>query len=269
MKTFFYFAFALILLSISFGSCQQENEPSLTYQKDFLSVKSFTNISELSPEEQQTVFEAFKRLHFIQTSDGLYKLKQESGKDINVSENIYKYISGIIEKTNSRITALRSHQTRFGVWDNDSAATSEGDFHTNNDCMIFTIETLLHEMGKENITADEIRRDLTNLGYYNEAYGTYGSCVANALSCYFNVMPIEDIDHFTYGQGNDDKYCAIGRYPIGNNQYDYHAGIVSWSYNGTMTYRDKQWNDTTECYEESNGVFMQGNVLMLYKLTLK
>lgn len=268
MRKVTYYLATILLLSFVFGSCQQGNEEPILNYEERLSVQSFNTIQDLSPQEQRIVFKALARFTFEQTSDGFYRTKQKSGSEINVSENIYAYIQEVIGKTNRRIIAVRQHSTRFGVWDNDTSATG-GDFQTNNDCMIFAIETLLHDMGKTNITAEEIRRDLKRLGYYDEEKGTYGSCVESALHSYFNVTPIYDIDNFTYDQSSGGNYCAIGRYPRGNNQYDYHAGVVSWSYNGTMIYRDTQWNDTTESYEPSSGIFLQGNVLMLYKLTLK
>ena len=112
-------------------------------------------------------------------------------------------------------------------------------------------------------------RTLSKLGYYSKDKGTYGSCIESALGYYFNVTPTSDIDNFIYGPNDKDKYCVIGRYSIGNNTYDYHAGIVNWSYNGTLSYTNKEWNDTIDDYVPTTRFFLQGSAILLYQLTLK
>lgn len=269
MKKIICFILLLLTMSFSFGSCQQEDETQANIYGENLVLKSFSNLNELSKQEQLILFRAFSRLDFVQTKDGFYKLKQKNGKEVNISENIYQYFRKIIAKTNTKMEASAIQYTRLGVWDTDSTAAGEDEYSTNNDCVIFVIQSLLNEFGDFTTTLEDIRTQLTRLGYYSPDKGTYGSCVQSALSCYFNVIPISNIDNFIKGPENTDKYCAIGRYSLGNNQYDYHAGVVNWSYNGTITYSDTQWNDTIGDYEPSDGVFLQGDVLMLYKLTLR
>lgn len=270
MKKLIYYFFALLLTSVYLGSCQQDCEQEVNAQEEKLILAPFTSVGDLSKQQQRILFKAFSRLNIIKTENGTYALKQKSGKEVNISENIYNFFSSIIAKTNNRLEKFHLFSTtRFGVWDNDSSATDGNDYSTNNDCVIFAIETLLQEFGDNKTTADDIRKKLTSLGYYSEDKGTYGSCVESALACYFNVVPVSDMDGFEYGPDGNGKYCVVGRYSIGDNQYDYHAGIVSWAYNGTMIYRDRQWNDTIGDYEASSGMFLQGDVLMLYGLTLK
>lgn len=269
MKKIIYYFFVLLLTSFYLGSCQQDSEEKANERSEQLVLAPFTDVSKLNKQEQQILIKAFSRLTIVKTESGTYVLKQKSGKEVNISENIYNFFSGIIAKTNNRWKKAHSFYTRFGVWDNDSSATDGDNYSTNNDCVIFAIETLLREFGDNTTTAEDIRKKLASLGYYSEDQGTYGSCMESALACYFNVFPVSDMNDFEYGPNDNGKYCVVGRYSIGDNQYDYHAGIVSWAYDGTMIYRDKQWNDTIGDYEASSGMFLRGDVLMLYGLTLK
>ncbi|GEM_PF-6035385 len=269
MKHVAFFLLAIVCATIYFSSCQQENDIATNPKEEFLTLNSFLNINDLNKQEKQTFYKAFSRLNIVESKDGYLKLIQKSGKEVNISENIYIFVSNIINKQNEMIKSKRSYVTRFGVWDNDTSTIEDKDYHTDNDCMIFVIETLLHEFGKDDITAEDIRNDLSKLGYYSKDKGTYGSCIESALGYYFNVTPTSDIDNFKYGPDDKDKYCVIGRYSIGNNTYDYHAGIVSWSYNGTISYTNKEWNDTIDDYVPTTRIFLPGNAILLYQLTLK
>lgn len=95
MKTlkFIYSIFVLFLLSsIIFVSCQQEEEFDKSHKNEiYLTLPFNADFNKLTKEDREIIFQAFSRLDIKENEDGLFEILQNSGIDLNISEELFKY----------------------------------------------------------------------------------------------------------------------------------------------------------------------------------
>ncbi len=98
--------FCGVIILICFASCSSDDQ---LYQPmedfPFISLPDETDFSNLSSEEMLIAFEAEPRLRVFINEDGLFETKVKSGKEINISENIYKFFINIYEASNEELIA--------------------------------------------------------------------------------------------------------------------------------------------------------------------
>lgn len=94
---------SLISLTFLIG-CQQEESFEEVYDNgDYLSLSPNVNYDQLTDTDLEILSEAFVRLDIRTNEDGLFDITQKSGKDINISEELFNYFHLIAENTNERI----------------------------------------------------------------------------------------------------------------------------------------------------------------------
>lgn len=93
--------FMLFIFSIiGFWGCEKENLFESQYVKH-LDVETY-DMSKMSANEVETVGKALQRLN-ISKKNGLYQIKQTSGAQVNISEDLFEYIKKGFEYTNKII----------------------------------------------------------------------------------------------------------------------------------------------------------------------
>jgi len=101
------FTFAVsALLTVVFGNfltgCQTDEVVVAFDNYEYLELSNdadLSNLSSLSIENEKKFSMAFNRITII-NEKGLYRLKQSSGKQINISEELFDYFKAVIETTN-------------------------------------------------------------------------------------------------------------------------------------------------------------------------
>ena len=100
-----YIIFATIILLISY-SCQQDSVIDQPSDLPYLSLPDNTlsqKLNEMSHQDASIIMESFGRMKIRENEYGQYKVLTLSGQEINVSENIYRYITNLIHTQNKNI----------------------------------------------------------------------------------------------------------------------------------------------------------------------
>lgn len=87
----------LIFITIGFLGCEQENLFPKSYS-EYLDLDSY-ELSEMSANDLKTIGLALQRLD-ITFENGLYQIKQFSGAQVNISEELYEYVIKGFDFTN-------------------------------------------------------------------------------------------------------------------------------------------------------------------------
>lgn len=101
MKTvkFFVALTVVAILAVGFQACQQNILVSEEYQdSEFLEIRSET-FSTLTESEASVVFEAMSRMN-VSSVDGYYHVGVSCGREVNISEGLFKLIKDSYEHTN-------------------------------------------------------------------------------------------------------------------------------------------------------------------------
>lgn len=99
----------ILFATYNFVGCQQESD--IKNSLPFLTIDTDIEFSKLSKNEQAILMEAYGRLN-ISNEDGLFNLKQISGEQVNISENIFLYFKSIIDETNQSIISSEINLSR-------------------------------------------------------------------------------------------------------------------------------------------------------------
>src|SRR5690554_4368591 len=95
-----FFATMTALVFFFIGGCQMEEFNDMNEEMPYLfltSDKPFENSNDL-----KTIFMAFERTNLVY-NNGLYKLKQSSAKEINISDELFEFLVGSVNHTNKLI----------------------------------------------------------------------------------------------------------------------------------------------------------------------
>lgn len=81
-----------------FNSCTKDHIPK-KYQSQYLTLEQY-NVNEMTESDFEVIGEALQRLT-IERIDYKYIIKQTCGAEVNISEELYKYIAKGFEHTNN------------------------------------------------------------------------------------------------------------------------------------------------------------------------
>lgn len=139
----------ILLLVLILGGChifigcqQQVDDFGMKSVLPYLSIEGdFDNLN-LSENEIKILFEALGRMT-VEEKDGLYQLKEKSGAEINISEELYKFFSEKIEYENQMLISAPL------VYSRPRTRTIEeyGDDKEPTDCVAYTIADVLEHYG--------------------------------------------------------------------------------------------------------------------------
>ncbi len=114
---------ALVLFSVAiFGSCGEkiECEDVGPEFESYLSVSPDKPLSEFTSEDWNILKEAKSRLDITVGTDGFMVIKQRSGYEVNISEELFGTIYRMVESGNKKLAELS--QTRSGTLPDDCVA---------------------------------------------------------------------------------------------------------------------------------------------------
>ena len=103
------------LILLLFTSCNTERIESDMdiLQNDYSEYLSLPNdIEEYSifnEDIKNILFQAANRIHYVEKEDGLYHITDSSGKDINISEDLFQFFQKSVEKSNSVLINYNSN----------------------------------------------------------------------------------------------------------------------------------------------------------------
>lgn len=60
-------------------------------------------------DEKHILYQAANRIHYIENEDGLYQITDSSGKDINISDDLFQFFQKSIEKSNTILSNYNSN----------------------------------------------------------------------------------------------------------------------------------------------------------------
>lgn len=245
MKTKHYYLslIAVVFILTTIIGCNNDINDSPKSYSEYLSINHEIDHKTLTKSEQQTLYKAFSRLNIVMNEYGIIILNTKSGKEINISENIYNYYKKSIENHNQDTKI--SIKTRI-YYDNDSTSIGETEVDSSG-CLLYCIQDVMSYFGN-NIPYDNIKQNLINHNLYDN--GVAPENAYDALSLYF---------HVNYGNPPYDEQNNTRRKYIMSIWHDteyerqYHAVEYLRSNNGVAFYYDPQRNCIGYC--DMNQIF--------------
>ena len=86
---------------IGFWGCEKESLLDSQYE-EYLDLETY-EMSKMTAKDMETISQALQRLN-ISKKNGLYEIKQTSGIQINVSEDLFEYITKSFAHTNKIVS---------------------------------------------------------------------------------------------------------------------------------------------------------------------
>ena len=216
----------------------------------YLQIDGDIDLNALSTSDKEILGKAFKRISIIKGRDGIYKLLQNCGEEVKISENIYESFKKIVKVTNMEVESFTKGRTRFGIWDNDT--TFDGDNEEAEkrvDCVVYSILGIMNDLGIEAAyTYDLVKQEFISAGYYIEGEGTIRMFVQNALVCFFRVESIDNREYSSVDASNGN-YLVIRRTDLGDGHYGYHSETAVMSGGGGFMCRNDQLTADSSMYD--------------------
>lgn len=243
----------LFILITFFGCSNDVNNTPVSFSK-YLTINHGIECKTLSKSEQKTLYKAFSRLDVCTTEDGFIVLNTKSGKDINISENIYNYYKDIIGSFNKNVGI--NIRTRF-YFSNDSTATGDMELEVDSaGCLLYCIQDVMNSFGKY-IPYEEIKQNLINHNLYDN--GVAAEDAYKALGLYFKVNRANPPYDEQNVQGR--HYIMSIWQDIQNEERQYHAVEYLASNKGVVIYYDPQ--------RGCNGVCDMNQIFQFFYVTQK
>lgn len=243
----------VFLLTI-FGCSETDNEVSMD-KTEYLSVDHPIDFNQLTSSEKEIVFKAFSRFTIKTSKEGYVIIKQKSGKEINISENIFAFYKKMFDEHNRSIPVKIS--TRYALPSDSDYVGDVNEALDSAGCVIYSIQGVLGRMGT-NIPYDDIKQNLISRGLFND--GVAYTDMYAVLNCYFNAS----FANPPYEQKYDEnKYYIMSIWKDqGNGERSYHSVEFRSSNDGHFIYYDYQINDIGTC--DMNNVFQFFSIYRKY-----
>ncbi len=208
------------LLFIAYG-CQQESVFDTTTDLPYLSLPENTDFNNLSEDEMLILMNAFDRIGMYESEDGLYVMKARKGWEIGISENIFNYLSAMINDMNNRVLSNLTI-SRSGTLSNGETA---GEYQ--NDCLARAIAAALGKPGSGDINA-----------WITERYGSDGLYLEDAeqVLIHFGATRRYGFSDFNTGRTFQNN-CCVMIYIENDNAHAVNAQFVG---NNAVMYLDFQ-----------------------------
>lgn len=207
----------VIITSLIVSSCSLDFETNeIQDEFTFISLAEDVDFNKLSNHEFEKIFNASNRIHIAEDENGLLYIKEKNGKDINVSENIYRYFVTIIDNTNqSRLNDVSNSRDRLL-----SRAEHEG--YTNvADCMAWAISKA------QGMSYDYVSEALYNR--YHGAVPAYASYEAFLMFGNINTSRLSSFntsETFSNGDGFIVVYRSGKNYHVVNGWFQNAQGFI-------------------------------------------
>ena len=224
--------------------CERDQDFEKRSNNDFLDLSTYTE-SEMTPEDLEMVTTALTRLGFEMDVDtNLYKLKYESGTDVNISESLFDYVKATVARSNERMRELVTnslessgvHALKYG----DQEGQQPG---AKSDCVAHSIS---RQSGRP---YEEVRR------YLDNKYGGDGVPADKYEEANRHFMPNGKVGNTSnLGHGIQNGHGMT--YQI--NDTTHHAVNMTFydSNTGLIIYEDRQNN--------KSGVIHESKVISLF-----
>nr|WP_302828847.1 hypothetical protein [uncultured Bacteroides sp.] len=236
---------SMLLLEICFFvvSCQQDEALNLEIKRDcsYLSVDLLKLPDNMSKEEMTNLGKAYYRLDIIE-EEGLFYIKQKSGVEINISEELFQYFVTLIKEMNNRFVMEKIELMLPRTRTND-----EGSNGGRNDCVAHTVTAVLSSFGRSTSVGDVS-------GWIEGQYGNDGvpfNEMSNVLNHYFRANSVPIPMGYTHDFANPVNQL-IG---VLENEGSAHAVTIIAVNGSTVFYRDDQNQGS---YKTCSVVYLRG-----------
>lgn len=248
------FGVVILVFLLTIFSCSEIGNEISVDKSEYLSVNHSIDFNTLSNSEREAVIKAFSRFSITTTKEGYIIIKEKSGSEINISENIYDFYKKMFDEHNKSIPLKIS--TRYAlpsdsdyVGDENAAVDSAG-------CVIYSIQGVLYKMGTT-VPYDEIKRELMAKGLYND--GVAAGDMPAALGLFFNVSP--QTPPYDQNYNYNRHYIMSVWQNVSDYRFEYHCVEFMSSNDGLCSYYDYQ----NRCY----GICDVSQVFQFYYVTGK
>lgn len=131
-----------LMTLLFFTGCQNEEDVVNNEELPFLSFNESIDYSCLSLDDQRIIDLAFRRLEFS-IENGLFKLKQKSGSEIRVSEDLFHFFEMVVKNSND---CIEFDEIDLSIAKTRSNSESEGS-SGQSDCVALTILNVIQQFG--------------------------------------------------------------------------------------------------------------------------
>lgn len=237
---------SVLFLGICFilVSCQEDDE-ELKLETDseysFLSVDLLKSFVNMSKEEISDLGKAYCRLDIIEKDD-LFYIRQKSGVEINISEELFQYFKDLVKEMNDKFVNQKIELALPRTRTND-----EGNDGGRNDCVAHTVVAVLSSFGKSTSVSDVS-------SWIENQYGDNGvpfNQMSTVLNHYFVASSVPIPVEYTH------SFADSANQLIGVLEYENMAHAVTIiAINGsTVFYRDDQ---NQSSYKTCSVVYLRG-----------
>lgn len=228
MKKNKFVCFVCMMSLMSLIGCQQE-EPfdEVCDNGDYLSLPSNVNYNQLTNADLKILFQAFARLEIRENEDGLFKITQNQGEDINISDGLFGYFLLIEESSNENILS-DIHFARNRVQTRQEGGSS------NTDCVA---QSISYATGK---SYDEVNSWITT---------TYGNNGVPSDKFYSTMNHFNNGVQVSFSMFNSMSISESKKYIIVINLS--HAVTVEYKSGNNIMYWDAQNNKRGFCTTSS------------------
>lgn len=202
---------------IGFWGCEKESIFESQYT-EYLDLETF-EMSKMTAKDMETISQALQRLN-VNKKNGLYEIKQTSGLQINISEDLFEYITKSFAYTNSVV----SPKSFNNLIPRLKSGSTEGEPQDSTHCASYALAA----MGGYNYN------DVA--AYSDSLYGTGGVPADSMDSFFYNYYPngsSVNPDSLSGGfMGNNMLYFNTSDstgHAVNGTYYDANSGNIMYS----------------------------------------
>lgn len=235
MKKLLFLCFSISFFFF-FTGCQNDEESEACAKLPYLSFNEKTDYSNLSQDDLEVINKAFQRIE-IKDDHGLLKIKQKSGSEINISEDLFYFFKMSVDKTNDRLKLAKIDLSMART----RSYSESGGYNERNDCVAQSIVAVLKDKGVYR-SIDSVSREVDAI---TGGGGVPMNLMKTVLEKYFHVTQVS-----TPSSSSTPVSSSIA---VIHNGSQAHAVTLIGVNNGYAVCRDDQNNTTILCPLESLG----------------
>jgi hypothetical protein len=193
---------------IGFWGCEKENLSKSQYA-EYLDLETY-NMSEMTVKDMETIGQALQRLTINKKND-LYQIKQTSGEQVNISEDLFEFISKGFEHTN-KILSPKSFNNLISRLKDGNLEDDDSQQQDSTHCAAYALAA----MGDY---------DYDDVAAYSDYYYDEGGVPSDSMDSYFY--------HYYPNGSSINPDSLSGGYMGTNMLYFYTSDSTGHAVNGT------------------------------------
>src|SRR5690554_5764734 len=195
--------FVLLVFLVLFSGCQNEFTSLDPHENsEFISIESEIDIDKLSKLEFDKLRVALSRIDIFMDDTGLYKIVQNSGQEINISDKLFNYLKEAVENSNR---VFKSPKNKLSIPRLKSGDEQPGGGRA--DCVAHTISAISAQLGVS-YGYNEINDWITgNYGYEGVPKEAISMVIENYFqNCSMNSGPV---NYYNYYEDTSSSVIVI------------------------------------------------------------